>query len=150
MSFFFFFFTPHPKIFLDSVLKLPFKDAADLWNSSKLSIQKQSSCSSYVLLSQCIWKLHFNCFFTPVVHGLRQLLPCILFSFVHFVWCTTLYVCHPTSRVLVSNISANLKKICSLYEVMAPVVRLCHCWLFFHLPVALLVSSLLWKLEKWL
>lgn len=116
---------------------------------SCLFIQKQSSCSSYVLLSQCIWKFNFNCFFTPVVHGLGQLLPCILFSVPGDIPCYTM--CHPTSRVLVLTIRANLeKKICSLYDVMAPVVRLCHCWLLFHLSVAWLLSALLWKPEKWL
>lgn len=143
-----FFFTPHPKVLLDSVLKPSFKDTACLWNSSKLSIQKQSSCSSYMLLSQCIWIFHFNCFCTPVVHGLRQSLPCILFSVPGDVLCYTM--CHSTSSILGSSIRANLEKTCSLYEVMASVERLGHCWLVFYLSVALLVSPLLWKFEKWL
>lgn len=57
---FFFFFTPHPKVVLGSVLtvmKPSFRGIAGLWTSSKLSIQKQSSCSSSVLLSQCIKNL---------------------------------------------------------------------------------------------
>lgn len=101
-----------------------------------------------MLLSQCIWKFHFNCFFTPVIHGLRQLLPCILFCVPGDVPCYAL--CHPTSRVLVSSISTNLEKICLLYEVTASVVRLCCCSLPFHLSVAGLLSPLLWKSEKWL
>lgn len=75
---------------------------------SCLFIQKQSSCSIYMLLSQCIWKFHFNCFFTPVMRGLRQLLPCILFSVPGDIPHYTM--CHPTSRVLVSATELTWRK----------------------------------------
>lgn len=114
---FFFFFIPALKFswtqYWNHLLKTHLSGTAQ----SCQFIQKWSSCSSYMLLSQCIQKFHFN-HFTPVVHGLKQLLPCTWFSVPgdapHFIC-----VCHSNSGVLVSNIRADLEKICSLYEVMA-------------------------------
>lgn len=79
-------------------------------------IQKWSTCYSCMLLSQCIQKFCFNCFFPPVVHGLKQYCYCPVHLFSipgNAPHC--ICVSQSTSRVL----RAYLDKICLLYEVMA-------------------------------
>lgn len=69
-----------------------------------------------MLLSQCIQKFCFNCFFPPVVHGLKQYCYCPVHLFSipgNAPHC--ICVSQSTSRVL----RAYLDKICLLYEVMA-------------------------------
>lgn len=97
-----------------------------------------------MLLSQCIWKFHFNCFCTPVVHGLRQLLPCILFSVLviyHIIPCAILPL---ESWSWPSELTWRKSILCMKWWPQSLPL------LLFHLSVAWLLSPLLWKFEKWL
>lgn len=119
-------------------------------------IQKWSSCSSYMLLSQCIQKFHFNCFFTPVVRGLKQLLPCTS-SYCSASGSLSLVMHHVASVCAILPLESwsrtselTWRKSARCMKWWPQIVKLCRCWLVFHLPVALLVAPLPWKAEKWL